>query len=386
MATDAARLDLADVHVVDSGAVLAQLDDDAEFSGARIELDRSGIEAAFGAFAMSDAAEGLVELRDTTVRDAPAAGMELVGLANAVLDSVTIDGAGTIATWPAMMMRDSDSVRLTNSTVSDNHGAGLVAMDSSVRIESTTIADNALGQFAPVRSSLGGIAAVHFRSSIVSGQAALVAPVDESDESELDLSGLTSEYTLWNGVDDGLGALLPTLGTGNLIDVDPRLEPLADNGGATLTRMPAAGSPVIDAGDPDPVGAPALDQRGAARIDGVIDMGSVEAGTLVEPGPTEPGATEPGETDPGATEPGATEPTGAEPGAVGTAEPPAGDDHRGPGSGTADATTSPDAAPQRDLPTTGAGGIAGPLLGAIAAVLAGLALLGRRRLSPARRR
>ncbi len=63
--------------------------------------------------------------------------------------------------------------------------------------------------------------------------------------------------------------------------IDPKLGPLADNGGPTKTHMPAADSPAIDAGVAP--GAPAVDQRGALRpADGdhngsaVADIGAVE--------------------------------------------------------------------------------------------------------------
>ena len=55
-------------------------------------------------------------------------------------------------------------------------------------------------------------------------------------------------------------------GTGN-INIDPLLQPLADNGGLTLTHAIAFGSPAIDAGDPG-ICSP-TDQRGIARpVDG----------------------------------------------------------------------------------------------------------------------
>jgi hypothetical protein len=50
---------------------------------------------------------------------------------------------------------------------------------------------------------------------------------------------------------------------------------LADNGGPTLTFMPQAGSPAINAG----AGCPARDQRGASRPFGpACDIGAVEFG------------------------------------------------------------------------------------------------------------
>src|SRR5690606_28952850 len=61
------------------------------------------------------------------------------------------------------------------------------------------------------------------------------------------------------------GALVPIgSSTGNLLGVDPQLGPLTDNGGLSDTRLPAYGSPAIDAvacAWPDA----GVDQRGIAR-------------------------------------------------------------------------------------------------------------------------
>lgn len=64
---------------------------------------------------------------------------------------------------------------------------------------------------------------------------------------------------------------------GNILNQDPQLGPLQNNGGPTQTHLPAAGSPAINAGDPAFSPPPATDQRGLARIaEGRIDIGSVE--------------------------------------------------------------------------------------------------------------
>ena len=59
----------------------------------------------------------------------------------------------------------------------------------------------------------------------------------------------------------------PNTGVGNLLNVDPRLGPLADHGGPTYTHALLPGSPAIDAGDPDlPTDEMRFDQRGFARV------------------------------------------------------------------------------------------------------------------------
>jgi hypothetical protein len=59
--------------------------------------------------------------------------------------------------------------------------------------------------------------------------------------------------------------------------LDPRLKPLAYNGGPTQTHALAPGSPALNAGDN--ADAPATDQRGHPRISGgTIDIGAYEAG------------------------------------------------------------------------------------------------------------
>jgi hypothetical protein len=60
--------------------------------------------------------------------------------------------------------------------------------------------------------------------------------------------------------------------------LNPRLGPLANNGGPTPTRAPLAGSPAIDTGPAAPCPT-AVDQRGVARPQGQrCDIGAVEVG------------------------------------------------------------------------------------------------------------
>ena len=63
--------------------------------------------------------------------------------------------------------------------------------------------------------------------------------------------------------------------TGDLVNTNPLLEPLADNGGSTRTHALLPGSPAIDAGTN--INCPARDQRGIARpVGSACDIGAFE--------------------------------------------------------------------------------------------------------------
>ena len=81
--------------------------------------------------------------------------------------------------------------------------------------------------------------------------------------------------------------------TGNITGVDPMLDALADNGGATRTQALLAGSPAIDVGDV--ANCPAEDQRTYARpadgdgnMDARCDIGAFEKDALPAPSNTAP--------------------------------------------------------------------------------------------------
>ena len=80
-------------------------------------------------------------------------------------------------------------------------------------------------------------------------------------------------------------------GTGSLSNADPKLGPLADNGGPTLTMALQSGSAAIDAGSNAIAAAPPVnnvDQRGITRpIDGNSDSIAVsDIGAYEAPAPT----------------------------------------------------------------------------------------------------
>jgi CSLREA domain-containing protein len=111
---------------------------------------------------------------------------------------------------------------------------------------------------------------------------------------------LNSEFYNLIGNNTGCGAFVPEndnedlVGTGDA-PIDPLLGPLADNGGATETHYPLAGSPVLDGGNPTGAlsasaageaafACPAVDQLGQSRpFDATLngtsrcDIGALEA-------------------------------------------------------------------------------------------------------------
>ena len=195
---------------------------------------------------------------------------------------------------------------LNNSTISGNEaegqnpegflgggfGGGLFAGSDDVIVSNTTITGNtaAVGGGYCVFSEdapSGGFPTlppgIGLRNSILAGNSADAGP---------DCSG---SYTSdgYNLIGNNSGCQLNVVSTGNLVGtpqqpIDPRLGPLADNGGPTPTHALLPGSPALDAGSPKPfeIGTAycqAVDQRGQTRsVDGDgdgaprCDMGAVE--------------------------------------------------------------------------------------------------------------
>ena len=98
--------------------------------------------------------------------------------------------------------------------------------------------------------------------------------------------------SIWNdsGIVNSLGYNLSSddaggflTATGDQINTDPLLGPLQDNGGPTFTHELLAGSPAIDAGDPNFTLPPDYDQRGSdfpRVVNGRVDIGAFERQTV----------------------------------------------------------------------------------------------------------
>ncbi|MEO2089615.1 MAG: VCBS repeat-containing protein, partial [Gemmataceae bacterium] len=184
------------------------------------------------------------------------------------------------------------SVSLDNCTVTGNsirpgpygrvtfggYGGGIYNEDGSLTLRYVTVADNVaqIGQQVYSRQT-SGTAAVRIDHSILSqagGNTRVVTGVPLTGE--FASSALVVEHPGASGVGNlvrgayGFGGQV-------LLTVDPRLRPLANNGGWTRTRGLAADSPAIDAGELFPWGS-LPDQLGTNRSGGgaFTDLGAFE--------------------------------------------------------------------------------------------------------------
>jgi hypothetical protein len=151
--------------------------------------------------------------------------------------------------------------------------AGIVSTDALLKIWSSTIAFNhvASGEFDNPLPACGGILAygndeyLSFIGSIIANNS--IDGMASDVCSTPSISGIIGSNNLI--VSSTLDLPPDTMRT------DPLLAPLADNGGPTLTHLPARDSPVVDAGNADRLADG--DQRGKPRIVGLqADIGSVE--------------------------------------------------------------------------------------------------------------
>lgn len=183
---------------------------------------------------------------------------------------------------------------LTNVTATGNstqhEGGGISAGGSGtepVTLNAVTVTGNTADSDGNGLGSFGG---VHSDFVVLTVENSLVAGnTDGSPGAEApDCGGSGSMVSGGNNlIGNGTGCGFMAQGSDQVgsggAPMDPKLGPLADNGGPTMTHALLAGSPAIDAGGPD---CPATDQRGLPRPQGAgCDIGAYEltlcAGTPV---------------------------------------------------------------------------------------------------------
>lgn len=189
---------------------------------------------------------------------------------------------------------------LENTTISGNFaaddGAGIVfnlnSATAFASIQTSTIVNNEAGTDATGIG--GGISVVgNATATLTIANTVIAANIDQSGANDLSRTTGTVNASF------SLFQTAPTAGTINgtssnvITGVNPQLGPLADNGGPTFTHLPLAGSPLIDAGDPNFAPPPSTDQRGDPRVvQGRLDIGAVEVQAAGLPNviPVGPGA------------------------------------------------------------------------------------------------
>lgn len=167
-------------------------------------------------------------------------------------------------------------VSISDSTISDNYasdsqGAALFAY-SSLDLKNSTVYGN-------TATYVGGILAqasnsVNIVSSILANN---IDGTGINDLNNIQGSTVNASNSLFSEAAVTINPAINGTNTANIVETDPQLGGLANNGGPTDTRLPGAGSPVLDTGsNPD---ALLYDQRGPGypRESGLgVDMGAVE--------------------------------------------------------------------------------------------------------------
>ncbi len=176
---------------------------------------------------------------------------------NVTIDMSTV--AYNIAYYSGAIDNYKDNrLTISNSTIGENNANGdstaIYLYEGVLTLEHTTITNNSSDD--NTLPAIAGYADINVSNSIISGNTG-------GDFVEI--------LSLGNNI----------LGTGNIIDeklsdiltTNPMLGELSDNGGLTLTHLPLANSPAINAG----LSTLEVDQRGVTRPQGdSVDIGSVE--------------------------------------------------------------------------------------------------------------
>ena len=174
------------------------------------------------------------------------------------------------------------TLTITNSTVSGNFsvkGGGIWNNQLVLTITNSTVSGNTApsgnGGGIANNNTVGINSTVNFKNTIIAGNNASAEP---------DCSGSPTSLG-HNLIGDDTGCGL-TPATGDLVNANPLLEALANNGGPTETHALLPASPAIDTGDDSVLGSPhnlTTDQRGAGfpRLQGAhVDIGAFEAAPL----------------------------------------------------------------------------------------------------------
>lgn len=277
---------IADARVLIDASGLEVRDD-----GLRVEGSRNNLTVINSIFERNEdnieivGSNNILDIANSTSRFAGQDGIAVGGNANAVtIRNSTVNENGL---RPVNDVNDgidfngSDNVvTLQQVTISGNgeHGLDIEGARNLVSVEHSTIVRN---------GSDGLILQDRFTStSIMFVENSIVAENRGELSSRSDVFNFAGTFVSGghNLIGNGRGAATAFDGPGDQVGtpaapINPRLGPLQDNGGPTLTHGLLAGSPALNAGDPLFTSPPEFDQRGPgfSRVrDDTLDIGAFE--------------------------------------------------------------------------------------------------------------
>lgn len=217
---------------------------------------------------------GILTLENVTVRDnrtdRNSGGGGIVNIGTLSLLRSTISNNHSVSSGGGIYNQEGATLITRHSTISGNSAAGSgggIDTAGSATIEFSTLSDNR------VTPNFRG-AGINVYKGTTTINYSVLANGSATDDCHLGL-GLGTIHAAWSHFENGTDCVNGStfqLGTG-----DPRLGPLANNGGLTRTHLPLPGSPLIDriwSFGPLPEDT---DQRGVARPQGNnLDIGAVE--------------------------------------------------------------------------------------------------------------
>jgi len=202
---------------------------------------------------------------------------------SSIQDNIALDGGG---------LSNNGTLNLNNTTISNNQASligGGIINSNDLTLNNTTISGNSAGGYTG-----GGIVnwggSTSIANSILGGNTTAnfgpdcYTPYGPIMSSGYNLIGNSSNCSFSSTMGDQVGT--------STSPINPRLGPLQDNGGGTLTHALLAGSPAIDHGNPAIPGSSSnnaclvTDQRGIIRPVGLrCDIGAYEGVVTWAPAP-----------------------------------------------------------------------------------------------------
>lgn len=239
----------------------------------------SGISIQGGTFFMTGSVVSGNTLPNSS--DIGGAGIHLFQVSSARIESSTING-NINGNYGAGIHNNMSNLKMSNVTVSGNSGGqqagGVSNVGGSLVLRNCTISGNSVTRFGGGIYNVGNGASMTLANTIVAGNTAGINGQDIYNFASLSRAG--SNIVQAAVVNSGTIG-----GSGTIVNIDPKLRPLAANGGLVPTRALAFDSPARNAGVNaealDTLGSPLLyDARGPGytRIKSlIVDVGAYES-------------------------------------------------------------------------------------------------------------